>query len=157
MQNRLTWGVAVLLACGLAAPGQAADMTQQRMHSIIQEAAGDAVVAGNMVRFTFDGVELLCVSDVAADRMRIISPIVALDSVDSEQMLLALMANFHSVLDARYAVSDGVLYAAYIHPLSPLADTEVVAAISQVATAARTYGGSYTSGELFFGGGRSAL
>ncbi len=32
-----------------------------------------------------------------------------------------MIANFHTALDARYAISDGVIYAAFIHPLSSLA------------------------------------
>ena len=52
--------------------------------------------------------------------MRLISPVIA----DYEQawsrlrLMLLLISNFHLALDARYAVSDGYLYAAFIHPLS---------------------------------------
>ena len=104
------------------------------------------------MQFTYDDVRLICISDTSADRMRIISPIVALAEIDSEQMLLALAANFHTVLDARYALSEGVIYAAYIHPLSPLSNAEVLSAIRQVATAKNTFGNEYSSGALVFPG-----
>ena len=128
-------------------------MTQERLHDLILEVGADVLISANVVRFSYDGANLLCISDAAADRMRIISPIVELSETDSEQLLLALAANFHSVLDARYALSDGVIYAAYIHPLGPLSDEEVISAIRQVARARNTFGDEYSSGELFFGGG----
>lgn len=63
-----------------------------------------------------------------------------------------LEANFHSALDARYATSDGVLYAAFIHPLSPLTEAEVRSAVAQVASLVRSFGTTYSSGELVYGG-----
>lgn len=63
-----------------------------------------------------------------------------------------LEANFHSALDARYATSDGVLYAAFIHPLSPLTEAEVRSAVAQVASLVRSFGTTYSSGELAYGG-----
>jgi hypothetical protein len=136
-------------------PAKSVGMTQQHLHDLILEVGSDVLISGNIVQFSFGGADLLCISDIAADRMRIISPIVELTTVDREQLLLALMANFHSALDARYAISDGVVYSAYIHPLSPLSDEEVIAAISQVASARNTFGEEYSSGELYFGGGKT--
>ena len=138
-------------ACAQETPAEAG-MTQQRLHNVIVAVGDDVFVADNVVQFTYDGMALLCISDVAADRMRIISPIAELGDVESEQLLLALAANFHTALDARYALSDGVIYAAYIHPLSPLSNDELVSAIRQVATASQTFGTEYTSGALSFGG-----
>jgi len=62
-----------------------------------------------------------------------------------------LISNFHSTLDARYAVSDDVLYAAFIHPLSPLTEGELESAIRQVATLADTFETTYSSGDLSYG------
>ncbi len=131
------------------APG----MTEGRLHDLILEIGSDVLISGSMVQFTYDGAVLMCISDSAADRMRIISPIIELSEIEGEQLILALAANFHTALDARYAISDGVVYAAYIHPLRPLSDEEVHSAIRQVARARNTFGDEYTSGELFFGGG----
>ncbi len=129
------------------------EMTQDRLQDLILEVGTNVIISGNIVRFTFDGAELLCVSDISADRMRIISPIIELAEVGSEQLLLALAANFHSALDARYAISDGIIYSAFIHPLTPLSDGEVISAIAQVARARNTFGNEYSSGALYFDGG----
>ena len=59
-------------------------------------------------------------------------------------------ANFHSVLDARYAVSEDILWVAYIHPLRELQPAQAVDAIVQVYNAALTFGTSYSSTDLAF-------
>jgi hypothetical protein len=51
-----------------------------------------------------------------------------------------------------YAVSEGVLYSAYIHPLSELSESQLTSAIEQVANLAITFGYEYTSGTLEYGG-----
>ncbi len=125
-------------------------MTQARLQNIIVETGTDVLIAENIVRFTFGGRELMCISDQQSDRMRLVSPIAELAEVEVEQLLTALAANFHTVLDARYAISDGMVYAVYIHPLSPLSEVEVLSAIAQVARASETFGEEYSSGALFF-------
>ena len=96
-------------------------------------------------------VALACLVDPRFDRMRIIAPIAELDDIDEELRDACLEANFHTALDARYATSDGVLYAAFIHPLESL-DTELLAsAVQQVANLVETFGTSFTSGPLVFG------
>lgn len=148
--------IVILILLISAASAQEADrlpeMTQDRLHDIILELGSDVLISDHVARFTFDGATLMCISDASANRMRIISPIIGLSEVDSEQLLLALAANFHTALDARYAISDGVVYAAFIHPLRSLSDEEVVSAIRQVAAAHNTFGNEYSSGELFFPG-----
>ena len=62
-----------------------------------------------------------------------------------------LIANYHSSLDARYAVSQGIVYSAFLHPLSTLADDQLASALRQVAALATTFGSTYSSGELMFG------
>lgn len=127
-------------------------MTQNRLHDLIVDIGTDVMISGNTVQFTINDVRLICISDSAADRMRILSPIIELSEIDGEQLLLALAANYHTVLDARYALSEGVIYAAYIHPLSSLSEGELLSAISQVATARITFGNEYSSGALVFPG-----
>jgi hypothetical protein len=128
-------------------------MTEGRLHDLILEVGSDVLISTNVAQFTYHGATLMCISDTAADRMRIISPIIELEQIEADQLLFALAANFHTALDVRYALSDGVMYAAFIHPLRPLSDEEVYSAIRQVAKARNTFGNEYTSGELFFGGG----
>jgi hypothetical protein len=107
-------------------------------------------VEGNVAAFHFGGAALLCISDPNADRMRIISPVKRVDETSAEEVLAAMQANFHTALDARYAIWEGVIYAAFIHPLSSLSGEQVVSAIRQVAAARESFGSTYSSGTLFF-------
>lgn len=130
-----------------------AQMTQDRLQGLITEISNDAEVAGPVVQFTFNGVPIICISDTNADRMRLISPIANLDQLEDEHVYSAMAANFHTALDARYAISDGMMFSLFIHPMSPLSDDELRSAISQVAETHMTFGTSYSSGELVFPGG----
>lgn len=147
--------IAILLLWAAAAASTAqeaprAAMTQQRLHEIIAATGSNVRVDGNVVAFQFGEVALLCISDPNADRMRIITPVKRVEEASSEEILAAMSANFHSALDARYAISQGVIFAAFIHPLSPLTAEQVVSAIRQVASARATFGDSYSGGTLFF-------
>ena len=66
-------------------------------------------------------------------------------------------ANFHTALDARYAFNKGILYAAYIHPLSTLTKAQLESALEQTATLAATFGKEYSSGSLIFKGSGQSL
>jgi hypothetical protein len=84
--------------------------------------------------------------------MRIISPVEAVSLVSSAQMEDIMLANFHSVLDVRYAISDEILWVAFLHPLRSLSEDQVRDALLQVYRAAETYGTTYSSTELVFPG-----
>jgi hypothetical protein len=129
-------------------------MTQENLHAIIAETAQNARAEGNVVVFRFGETQLLCISDAAADRMRIIAPVKRIEDATPEELLAALHANFHTVLDARYAVSNGVIFAAYLHPLSSLTREQIVSAMHQVAAARASFGTDYSSGGPAFGGVR---
>ncbi len=103
--------------------------------------------------FSHEGVRMACLTDLHFDRMRVIAPIVRVDDLEDDQRDAMLEANFHTALDARYAFSGGVVYSAFIHPLSALSEGELRAAISQVAELVRSFGSSYSSGVLMFGPG----
>ena len=62
-----------------------------------------------------------------------------------------LDANFHSALDARYAVSEGIVYALFLHPISSLTPQQIVSALDQVVSLVTTFGTSFSSGQLQFG------
>jgi hypothetical protein len=117
--------------------------------------AGLAVVEQHQpgyVLFTFNQVQMAAISDVVHDRMRIIAPVTSYDELDEAAKDTIMEANFRSALDARYAVSNGVLYSAYIHQLSPLTEAQLQSAMMQVSNLLLTYGGQYSSGELLYGG-----
>jgi hypothetical protein len=98
-------------------------MTPDRLHSIIQKNAYEVKRSGDQWQFTIDDQVLICIADANADRMRIIVPIAQVDQLSENQIKNALVANFHTALDVKYAISDDVIWSVYLHPLQALSDT----------------------------------
>ncbi len=126
------------------------DRLALHLHAI---SSGPVTVSPNRLGFEYEGVELVCVFDPTHDRMRLFSPIAAVADLTGAHIGNILEANFHTALDARYATSDGVLYAAFVHPLGALSAGELESAVQQVTSLVRTFGTSYSSGALQFGPG----
>ena len=143
---------AVLLAVGVACatPG-GGGMTQQQLGHLIHSSAGDVTGPSGKLQFVYGGVAMACVSDPSHDRMRIIAPITQANQLDAEVLAILLTANFHTALDGRYALSEGVVYAVYLHPLSSLGPEQLESGMRQVANLARTFGTTFSSGELNYG------
>lgn len=148
--------VLILLAGSALAQQQDSDslpaesMSPERLDQIYR-LLGENVVSGhNVWSFSYGGIDVTSVISVPFDRMRIMAPIIAIDEVTEAQKDRLLEANYESALDVRYGVNEGILYAAFIHPLSTLNDRSVASALRQVATLAATFGSHYTSGELQF-------
>ncbi len=127
-------------------------MTQERLEQLLRTLDAEAKGGGGVLELRVNDVNLACVSDRRFDRMRLVAPIQAAADLNPDQIAAILEANFHTALDARYATSKGVLYAVFIHPMSPLDEKQLRSAVEQVTTLARTFGTTYTSGELQFGG-----
>lgn len=104
---------------------------------------------------------LVVMTDERADRMRIMIPIRPFDPKNVEDLqlaLIALHANYDRALDARYAVQDGVLWSAFIHPLESLTPSDFASGLRQVRGLRENTGSTYSSGELLFapqGGGEA--
>ena len=128
----------------------AQDMDNQKLNSIIYTVS-DKVdgVPGNW-RFTIDSVLFICLTDELHNRMRIIAPIVEVDKIGDKEIRRCMQANFHSALDIRYAISEGAVWSAFIHPLKELTKNQVLSAISQVYSGVKTFGTLYSSGSLSF-------
>ncbi len=103
-------------------------------------------------QFIINEVVFVCLTDTEHNRMRIISPVTESGNLDEDQKTLALLANFHTALDVKYAISDDVLWSVFIHPLRELTTAQVKDAVSQVYYANITFGTSYTSTDLVFPG-----
>ncbi len=127
-------------------------MTATALEEIIREAATDFRIDNTVMEFKYRDVAMACIFDRAQNRMRIVAPITTVADLSPKEIGIILEANFHTALDGRYATSNGLLYAAYIHPLSMLQPKEVHSALRQVASLVSTFGTSYSSGELIFGG-----
>lgn len=143
--------VTFLLLVGSLMYGQT--MTNQQLHEIIKKNAD--TLGGNMGnwKFMYKEIPMLCVTDETNNRMRIISPITESSNLDKDLLLDAMTANFHSALDVKYAISNGILWSVYIHPLKELSNKQAEDALSQVYYAARTFGTTFSSTALLFGGG----
>ncbi len=103
-------------------------------------------------RFKVGDMWMMCVSDINHNRMRIITPIIDVSEMNDGELEKCMEANFHSALDVKYCISDGILWSAFIHPLKALNPKQVEDAIKQVYTASATFGTIYTSTELVFPG-----
>lgn len=137
---------------GIETPKAHSGMSPNRLIETISSLGKDVVVNKNgNITFTYDGAQLIAMVAEEANRMRLVSPVISATDLNEAQLAATLVSNYHLALDARYAVGDGVLYSAYIHPLKELTMQQLISAIRQVATLRNTFGTSYTSGELSFG------
>lgn len=126
-------------------------VTAEELERVLRDAADEMEGEEGRWQLRLGEVALACMADVRFDRMRIIAPIAELEEVNEEIRDACLEANFHTALDARYATSDGVLYAAFIHPLTSLDAELVESALHQVASLVETFGTTFSSGSLVFG------
>ena len=138
----------ILLIVGVNLHAQ--NMNNDKLNGIIYTLSDTVQGESGGWQFIIDDTAFMCLTDQLHNRMRIISPIAEMGEVTDEQLLRCMEANFHSALDARYAISDGILWAAFIHPLQELTKDQVISAISQVYSTVQTFGTYYSSGELSF-------
>ena len=128
------------------------EMTLERLDSILQEEGRDVQMrnAGQW-QLTLNDQAVIVLADETTNRMRIFTPIMAVTNLSVEQVEAMLVANFHTTLDARYAVTDGTVVAVYVHPLASLQADDLRSALQQVPTLAVNFGTTYSSSELGFG------
>jgi len=129
------------------------DMTLARLFDLVRKIDPKAQIKGNVAQFTASGHSLILVGDEHAGRMRIMSPIARVDALDEAVLKRMLQADFDAALDARYAIGNGIVWSVFIHPLPPLGQAQFADAVKQVLVAAATFGSTYTSGALIYGGG----
>jgi len=93
------------------------------------------------------------VTDEKANRMRIFTPVIEEENLEEGQLKKMLEANFHSALDAKYSLYEGLVITVYTHPLKELQTDQFVDAMQQVVNLANTFGGSYSSTSVIFNPG----
>lgn len=142
-------------ACSNPASESDHTMTGQYLSDLIVRIDASAEVSGNSVGFSVAERDVFLVYDEAADRMRVLTPVAPVGDFPPETYPRLLQANYDAVLDARYAMANDIVWSVFIHPLSSLTEDDFLSAVAQVVTAAETFGTSYTSGALIFGGGDS--
>jgi len=122
---------------------------------IISTLDEDADISANRASFTIADTQVMMIFDVNADRMRLISQIGPSGALNTEQLTRIMQANFDSALDARYAIAQGAIWSTFVHPLSSLTNEDFVSGISQTVTCVQTFGTTFSSGAMVFGGGDS--
>jgi len=144
--------VSFLISLCFTSLSWAQGMNPEKLTELITQVSDTLNTQGNTVQFMYQERPLICVYDESANRMRIISPIMETKDLEEEQLLNALVANFHSALDVKYALSDEIMWSVFIHPLKELSELQVLDAIKQVYAASVTFGSSYSSTNLVFPG-----
>lgn len=142
----------VLLLFFFLSPVRSQDMRPEKLKELIVQVSDTLQNNGNAFQFMYKQKLMICIYDEKANRMRIISPIVKREELEEDELLNALVANFHSALDVKYALSDEIIWSVYTHPLKELSEEQVLDAIEQVFAAAVTFGTTYSSTDLVFPG-----
>ena len=104
--------------------------------------------------FLASDTQVMIQTQESANRMRIVAFIAEAGDLERDHLYELLEANYHSALDARYAIAEGHLVAAFLHPFEELTPEQFVLGLYQVISCAETYGGSNSGGTLVFGDGQ---
>lgn len=130
-------------------------LSAARLLEIVTAIDEEARLTGNGATLTIDETAITLVFDVNADRMRLFSQIRPSDGLSGAQLKRLMQANFDTALDARYAVAQGQLWSTFIHRMTTLTQEDFVSALAQTVTLVKTYGTTFSSGAMSFGGGDS--
>lgn len=120
----------------------------ERLDAEVQGQAGQWLI-------TYTDIPIYVVTDERADRMRIMTPIIDAETVSQALLYRLLQANFDAALDARYAIAQNKVWSTFLHPLSSLTERDFFSGLAQTLVARNTFGTSFSSGALTFGGGDS--
>ena len=131
-----------------SAPRPAVAMDQDRLERLFADEVDAIAGPPGALQTKVDGIPVYCISDSARDRMRIVAPITRLTGLDPRLPEALLRANFNRALDARYAISEDVVFAAFMHPISSLSPELIASALQQVVTLVKNFGATYSSRNL---------
>ena len=140
-----------ILFISIATLISAQDMTLDKMQAILEEEATEMDGTKGAWTLTYYEHVLLILTDEAANRMRIFSPIMEAAALKEGQVEQMLEANFHSALDAKYALYNGYVVSVYTHPLRELREEQFIDAMRQVVNLTITFGSTFSSTDLIFG------
>ncbi|WP_299521471.1 hypothetical protein [Winogradskyella sp.] len=141
--------LAILISlCSLSMFSQ--NMTNEKLDDIYTSISDSIQGRSNAWQFYVKEVQMISITDSIHNRMRIISPIMDSNALTDDLIKAAMIANFHTALDVKYAVTDGVLWSVFIHPLKELSEHQVKEAVSQVYNANINFGTTFASTGLSF-------
>ncbi len=127
-------------------------MTPTKLGEMLESISDSIISHKSQWRFIIKNTPFITIADSTHNRMRIMSPIIESNKLSEELKTASLMANFHTALDVKYAISDNVLWSVYIHPLKELTEDQVLDAVSQVYYAKVNFGTTFSSTSLVFPG-----
>ena len=130
-------------------------MTGAAIAELVKSFDPEAKAQGNVISFKLQEREIVIVFDEERGRMRALTPIAPAELMNEAILKRMAQANYDAVLDARYAIADKLVWSVFIHSLDTLQQEELISGIAQVVTAAETFGTTFTSGAMVFGGGDS--
>lgn len=130
----------------------AQDMSNQKMDAIFKREAEEVDGEPGVWQLLYKGRLLLAVTDSSANRMRVFTPVLEATAIEPGQKERMLEANFHTALDAKYSVYQGFVMSVFTHPLKELTEFQLIDAMQQVVILANTFGTSYQSTDMIFGG-----
>ncbi len=159
MKNLVVLYGFMCLLCGQAFSQSAFDkMSNTKMEKIlyrmseeVERMPGSEDIPGRW-QVAFMERLLYIITDEAANRMRVMTPIIEEENLEEKDLKLLLEANFDRALDAKYSLYEGVLWSTFTHPLQELTVEQLKDAMKQVATLADRYGSTYSSTDMVFGG-----
>lgn len=153
--NRYKFTFLIFLFCVSSAIAQDANegMDNEQMDEIIREIAQS--VDGELGGWQIDIQDrmVLMITDERANRMRIFTPVIEVAECDKAVLELMLEANFHSALDAKYSIYEGLVISVFTHPLKELTREQLVDALKQVVNLADTFGTTFSSTDVIFNPG----
>jgi hypothetical protein len=127
-------------------------MNNEKMGKILESVSDSIQGENGRWQFKVKDVLFMCITDSKHNRMRIISPITEAKRLTEDLKSAALVANFHTALDVKYAIADDVLWSVFIHTLKELTEAQVKDAVKQVYSANSTFGTTFSSTDLVFPG-----
>ena len=123
-----------------ASDAASAPMDQFRLERLFEDQVEKIDGGAGYLRTRVDGVDVYLISDPDLDRMQIIVKVPITEAIGVQHLVGMLNANFHHGLDARYALSNGEIYATFAHRLATLTEEDFVGGYRQALDLARRFG-----------------
>ncbi len=128
------------------------DMTFKKLKLTLAKKATVKDEKDNVIHYELDGVVIYLITDENSNRMRLMAGVIEQNKLTKEDLEKLLEANYDKALDAKYALSNDILWSAFTHPLKELTAEQATDALYQVKNLVNNYGSSYHSTDIVFGG-----
>lgn len=128
-------------------------MDNKLLEKVLKKEAKEVKGRVGQWELNYHDLLILVITDEKNNRMRIISPIVQEDKLTAIHYSNMLKAQFHKVLDVKYAIFNKYVWSVFAHPLKELTVAQVKDALKQVYFANATFGRQYQSTDMVFGSG----